>query len=237
MRSSLCGLCGSSGRVGAILGFACVEVYLFKSGLADPLARAMLGTNWLLVLGGFMVVSWLASRTAMAAQSPVAQYGALAGFVLAEAIIFVPLLYMAQYYAEGVIQSAATVTLIGFAGLTLVAFTTRKDFSFLGGLLRWGFMVALVLIVAGVLFGFELRARPLGRVLMRRLRGSEIGAVLLDDYLINVQSRYSPRYSAIEEQVDRLQERIERGEASEQDHQQLFKDLDKLHELMVQNEE
>ena len=79
----------------------------------------------------------------------------------------------------------------------------------------------------------EVRARPLGRVLMRRLRGSEIGAVLLDDYLFNVQSRYSPRYSAIEEQVDKLQERIERGEASEQDHQQLFKYLDKLHELMV----
>jgi FtsH-binding integral membrane protein len=33
---------------------------------------------------------------------------------------------------------------------------TRKDFSFLGGILRWGFIVALVLIVAGVLFGFQL---------------------------------------------------------------------------------
>jgi FtsH-binding integral membrane protein len=33
---------------------------------------------------------------------------------------------------------------------------TRKDFSFLGGLLRWGFIVALILIVASVLFGFHL---------------------------------------------------------------------------------
>jgi FtsH-binding integral membrane protein len=48
------------------------------------------------------------------------------------------------------------VTVLGFLGLTAVAFVTRKDFSFLGGLLRWGFVVALGLIVAGVLFGFHL---------------------------------------------------------------------------------
>ena len=48
------------------------------------------------------------------------------------------------------------MTLLGFAGLTTVAFVTRKDFSFLGALLRWGFLVALLLIVASVLFGFHL---------------------------------------------------------------------------------
>ena len=66
------------------------------------------------------------------------------------------MLYLAQIVAEGVIQSAAVVTLLGFAGLTAVAFITRKDFSFLGSLLRWGFIVALVLIVAGAIFGFQL---------------------------------------------------------------------------------
>ena len=54
------------------------------------------------------------------------------------------------------IQSAALVTLIGFAALTGVVFVTRKDFSFLGALLKWGGVVALVLIVAGVVFGFQL---------------------------------------------------------------------------------
>lgn len=44
----------------------------------------------------------------------------------------------------------------GFAGLTGVALTTRKDFSFLGGMLKWGFVGALVLIVGGVIFGFQL---------------------------------------------------------------------------------
>jgi FtsH-binding integral membrane protein len=66
------------------------------------------------------------------------------------------LLYIAQAYAPGVIQSAATVTLLGFAALTTVAFVSRKDFSFLGSILRWGFLVALVLILAGTLFGFNL---------------------------------------------------------------------------------
>lgn len=143
--------------IGAIFLFAGIEVFLFTSGLAAPIASAMLSVNWLFVLGGFVIVSWFASRAAMQATSKAAQYAALGGFVLAQALIFVPLLYMAIYFAgPGVLDSAAWVTLLGFGGLTAVAFVTRKDFSFLGGLLRWGFVVALVLIVAGVLFGFEL---------------------------------------------------------------------------------
>ncbi len=144
--------------LGAILAFTGIEVLLFKTGLAIPMAQAMMGVSWLLVLGGFMILSWFASRAAMTATTPLAQYGALAAFVVGEAIIFVPLLVMAEYSAPGggVIKSAALVTILGFAGLTAVVFTTRKDFSFLSSLLRWGFVVALVAIVAGVLFGFQL---------------------------------------------------------------------------------
>lgn len=142
--------------LGAIMAFALLEVFFFESGLAPVIARSMLGVSWLLVLGGFVIVSWFATRVAHTAERPAAQYAALAGFVVAEALIFVPLLYLADVVAPGVIQSAALVTLLGFTGLTAVVFVTRRDFSFLGGLLRWGFIVALVLIVAGVLFGFEL---------------------------------------------------------------------------------
>jgi FtsH-binding integral membrane protein len=141
---------------GAIIAFVMIEVALFSSGLAETIARAMLSVNWLLILGGFMVVSWIASRAAFSAKSTVAQYAALGAFVFAEALIFVPLLYIANSYAPGAIESAATVTLIGFAGLTAVAFLSRKDFSFLGGLLKWGMVLALVAIVAGVIFGFNL---------------------------------------------------------------------------------
>lgn len=142
--------------VGAILAFTLIEVFLFKAGLAEPIARGLMGTSWLLVLGGFVVVSWLASKVAHTAASKGAQYAALAGFVAAESIIFVPLLYLADQVAPGAITSAAVVTFFAFAGLTLVVFLTRKDFSFLRGILCWGGIVALVLIVAGAIFGFNL---------------------------------------------------------------------------------
>lgn len=140
----------------AIFVFTLIEIALFQSGLAQPIARALSGVSWLVVLGGFMVVGWLASHAAHRSISIGTQYMALLGFVIAEAIIFVPLITIANAYAPGAISSAAIVTFFGFAGLTAVAFLTRKDFSFLRGLMFWGFIVALVLIVASVLFGWNL---------------------------------------------------------------------------------
>jgi FtsH-binding integral membrane protein len=136
--------------------FTAVEGALFASGIAVPLAISMIRTSWLLVLGGFMVVGWLASRTAATATSPAAQYAALVGFVVAEAILFLPMLVIANYQAPGVITSAALVTLFGFALLTAMVMWTKQDLGFLGGLLRWMAILALVLIVASVVFGFNL---------------------------------------------------------------------------------
>lgn len=141
---------------GAITAFTLIEIFLFKAGLAEKIAGGMLGVSWLLVLGGFVVVSWLASRAAHTATSKTAQYAALAGFVVAESIIFVPLLYLANSVAPGAITSAAAVTFFAFTALTLVVFMTRKDFSFLRGILFWGGIVAMVLIVGGAIFGFNL---------------------------------------------------------------------------------
>lgn len=140
----------------AILGFTLIEVFLFKTGLAATIASAMLGVSWLLVLGGFVVISWLASRAAHIATSKVAQYAALGGYVVAQAIIFVPLLFMADQMAPGAITSAAVVTFLAFTALTLLVFLTRKDFSFMRVILFWGGIVALLLIVAGAIFGFNL---------------------------------------------------------------------------------
>ena len=142
--------------MGAIVGFTLFEVWLFMNGWAEPIAQTMLGGSWLLVLGAFMVVSWFASRVAASSASTGAQYAALAGLVVAYGIIFVPMLYIAEATAPGAISSAATVTLLGFGGLTAVAFVTRKDFSFMRGFLMYGGVIALVAIVAGVLFGFQL---------------------------------------------------------------------------------
>jgi len=142
--------------MGSIVAFVGVELLIFGAGWAEPMATAMLGGSWLLVLGAFMVVSWLASRVAASSASLGAQYLALGGFIVAEAVIFVPLLFVAEAAADGVIQSAAVVTLLAFAGLTAVVFVTRRDFSFMRGVLLFAGVMALVAIVGAILFGFEL---------------------------------------------------------------------------------
>ncbi len=141
---------------GAIVAFAAIEFALFQTGLAQAIAQTMMGFSWLLILGGFMAVGWLASRVAHTATSVPAQYAALAGYVLVQAIIFVPLLVYANAVAPGAISSAGLVTVLGFAALTGIALVTRKDFSFLRSVVMWGGVGALLLIAAGILFGFQL---------------------------------------------------------------------------------
>jgi FtsH-binding integral membrane protein len=143
--------------LGAIMAFVIVELVIFKLGWAEPITRAFIGgKSWLLVLGAFVLVSWLATRFAATSASRGTQYMALFGYVLAEGLIFVPILYIADTYAPGAIASAGLITVLGFAGLTAVVMLGKGDFSFLGTLLRWGGVVALLLIVGAVVFGLNL---------------------------------------------------------------------------------
>ncbi|MEX1266578.1 MAG: Bax inhibitor-1 family protein, partial [Woeseia sp.] len=141
--------------VGAIIAFAAVEAYLIQSGIAARIAGPMIN-NWLLVLGGFMLAGWGAAHVAHRLVSKQAQYAAFAFFIVVEAIIFCPLLLRAAMMDPGMIDSAAGVTLLGCGGLIATAMITRKDFSFLRGLLVWGGILAMVGIVSSLLFGFAL---------------------------------------------------------------------------------
>ena len=141
--------------VGAILVFAGISAYLLQSGIAARIAQPMFG-HWLLVLGAFMLVSWGASHVAHRIESSAAQYGAFAVFIFAESLIFAPLLFIAQAVKPGVIDSAAGVTILGSIGLIATAMITRKDFSFLRGMLVWMGILAIVGIVSSVIFGFQL---------------------------------------------------------------------------------
>jgi FtsH-binding integral membrane protein len=142
--------------VGGILGFILVEFALFESGAAETVARFMFGFPWLLIIGAFMLVGWLATRTAQTSTSIGMQYFAYAAYVVVEALIFVPLLYIANAKAPGAIDSAALVTGLGAAGLMLIAHRTRKDFSFLRAILMWGGVLAIVAMIGGAVFGFQL---------------------------------------------------------------------------------
>ena len=141
--------------VGAIIAFAAIEVYFFQSGIAEKIAAPMLN-NWWIVLGAFIIGGWGASHAAHRVRSVGAQYAALAFFVFLEALIFAPMLYIAYLMEPGIIDSAAGVTLLGCAGLIAVAMITRKDFSFLRGLLVWGGMLALIGIFGSFIFGYQM---------------------------------------------------------------------------------
>jgi FtsH-binding integral membrane protein len=141
--------------VGAILAFAAIEVYLFQSGIAAAIAMPML-QNWWMVLGAFVLASWGATHVAHNIQSKNAQYAAFAAFIVVESLIFAPLLFMAYAMEPSIIESAAGVTIIGSAGLIAVAMITRKDFSFLRGMLVWIGVLAFVAIIGSLIFGFHL---------------------------------------------------------------------------------
>ncbi len=144
----------------AILAFMAVEAALIALGIAEA-AYEVLARNsaaWLLVLGGFMIVNWLAAMAAHDITNPSKQYLGLFALVGAEALIFAPFLHLVFKVEDGAttVWAAAVITAVGFIGLSAVAFTTRKDLSFLRPMLLWGGVCALVLIVAAVLFGLEL---------------------------------------------------------------------------------
>jgi FtsH-binding integral membrane protein len=145
--------------LGAVMTFIVIELLLFATGAAVVLGKMVVSGGpmvWLGALGGFMIAGWVATNVAHSAKSKPAQYTALFAYVLVEALIFCPLLLIAAVIAPGAITMAAVVTVVGFAGLTAVVFTTRKDFSFLGSVLRWGAVIAMLMIVAGLIFGFNL---------------------------------------------------------------------------------
>jgi FtsH-binding integral membrane protein len=144
---------------GAIAAFILVEVFLFQTGLAEMMFRLVAGSRftWLAILGGFAILGWLSQSLAAKADSVGTQYAGLGIYVVAEAIIFAPILYIAVVFSDpSVLPTAAILTLGLFAGLTAIAFISKKDFSFLGGILTIVGFIALGLIVCSVLFGFTL---------------------------------------------------------------------------------
>jgi uncharacterized protein len=145
---------------GAILAFVLLELALFQTSIPQLVLQGLAGSrySWLLVMGGFMVVSWLATRWAESGQSETMQYAGLGLYVFAQGLIFIPLLAIAQLMAPdgSLLTSAALLTLMLFTGLTVAVFATRKDFSFMGSILTVGGFVAMGVVVCSFIFGFQL---------------------------------------------------------------------------------
>jgi FtsH-binding integral membrane protein len=143
---------------GAILAFVLLSFALYYSGFGKAVVGLLAASQyaWLGILGAFMVVGWLATSIADKAESNTTQIMGLGIYVIAEACIFSPLFAIAAAVMPGAIPVAVFATLLLTVGLTWTAISSKKDFSFLGGMLRIGGLIALGAIVAGVIFGFSL---------------------------------------------------------------------------------
>lgn len=127
--------------------------------------------NWLLIIGAFMLVGWLAERLAMSESSRGLQYLGLGIFVAAQAMLLQPIMWLlltrfGAHDAFSIVSQATVITLSIFIGLTLVVFLTKKDFSFLRGILTVCSFAALGVIVASLAFGFSLGALFCGAMIL-----------------------------------------------------------------------
>src|SRR6478609_441508 len=119
---------------GAILLFAAFETVVFTVvpvATLDGLMRQLFGSRfgWLVVMFGFMGISWLANTWAMSDASRGMQYVGLGLYVIAQGVVFVPLLYVANQVAPMAIPAAGVLTLLMFGGLTVLVFVTGSDLT------------------------------------------------------------------------------------------------------------
>lgn len=146
---------------GAILLFVAIEAAIFTlvptatmGGLMNTLFASRFG--WLIVLMGFMGISWLAENWATSDASREMQYAGLGLYVLAQSIVFVPMLYMANLVAPMAIPAAGILTLTIFGGLTALVFITGSDLTSWGKYLWVGALAAIGVVVCAMLFNFNL---------------------------------------------------------------------------------
>ena len=151
---------------GAILAFVALEALFVMSGAAEALFSVVFGggnVGMFIFMALFVGTSYMADRWARRSTSPAMQYAGLGLYVLAQVVIFAPMVVLAVYLSIesggsgfDLLGKAGLITIVLFGGLTGVVFLTRKDFSFLRSVLMFGGIAALGLIFASIIFGFEL---------------------------------------------------------------------------------
>jgi len=142
-----------------VLVFILVTAVFIRIPVIVEFTLSLFGGWWfLLFLGAYMAVVNFAENWAMGTTSKPSQYAAMGLYIVAEALLFTPLIYLALIASRdgAIINQAATITISMFLGITAIAFTTKKDYSHLRNYLILGSSVAFGLILTGVLFGFSL---------------------------------------------------------------------------------
>ncbi|MCB9560907.1 MAG: Bax inhibitor-1 family protein [Kofleriaceae bacterium] len=127
--------------------------------------------NWAIVLGAFMVLNMIAQALARSEASRPIQYVGLAVAVIAESLILQPLITVLFWKfpsgnAINILTAASIITMLIFGGLTLTVFLTKKDFSFMRGFLTIATFAAMGVIIASLIFGFQLGAIFCGAMIL-----------------------------------------------------------------------
>ena len=151
---------------GGIAVFAAASWWLHTSGVGETIAGLVIATNWLLILGGFMLVSYLATSLAASAERSGGGYVGYGLLIAANALLFATPIHVAIEFADVDMALAVGITGAVFGVLTVVGLTTVKDLSAWGGILKLVGLGVLGLIVASVLFGWQLGVWFIGGMLI-----------------------------------------------------------------------
>jgi len=172
----------------ALIAFAALTAGILRLAPATSLrfsSWALGGRlNWLVVLGLFIVVGYVAEHLARSSTSRGVQYAGLAIGVTAWSLLLQPILWVLFFrfgnpemvrvsgaglltgQAAAILMQAVVITLAIFIGLTATVFITKKDFSFMRGALAIGSFAALGVILASMAFGFSLGALFCGAMIL-----------------------------------------------------------------------
>lgn len=157
----------------ALLAFVGITAALMRTEFSYNFSvKATSGYMWLLVIMGFVAIGMIAERLARSETSRGLQYLGLGLAVGAQALIMQPLLWVAYLQSKTtadfntLILTAALITGAIFVGLTLTVFVTKKDFSFMRGALMIATFAAFGIIVASIIFGFQLGAVFAGAMIL-----------------------------------------------------------------------
>jgi FtsH-binding integral membrane protein len=140
-----------------ILAFIAAE-WVMLNNISESFIFSMISGKWiwLMIIGIFWMISMFTDRLTMSPDRNV-QYMGLILYAIAQALIFLPLMFIAiNYFGGDLVWQAAVMTFALFGGLSAVVLLTKADFSFLRTGLIIGSFIALGVIVGGAIFGFTI---------------------------------------------------------------------------------
>lgn len=147
---------------GALLAFVALTALLVSSGVAEQFVKSVFVSRGAIIglMIAFIVGGMAAQAMARSQSSPGLQWLGLTLYTLLQVVIFLPILVISEtfpaYAGKHLALQAGICSLLVFGALTFTVVATGKDFSFLRPFLIVASFAALGLLIAGLIFGFNL---------------------------------------------------------------------------------